>query len=324
VVTNIHDAIQSGLSQKKACALFGIHPRKFRRWAHPRPAAPKTAWNKILPSERTALISTAWQSEFLGKPVSHLFVHGHQSGEFSLSLSTCYRVLKQESVIRKINKPKKSAHYISAHDLLDEGFSLLCYDATRFLTDSFVPVWAIPVILLPHRYLLHIGYALNSVTTNDLIHAVNQALAAVPESLMRVLVAHSDRGSAMKSRKTKDYLNKVMGIPVHFGRPHTPDDEAWIESFIKTLKYHREKPEHFPLVDDVLNWLKRFPDIYNNEPHSSLKYVTPRESLLGKKEVILSQRTVNYIEARNKRLNHYYTSQALSQEHVKEVVQLSI
>ena len=95
---------------------------------------------------------------------------------------------------------------------------------------------------------------------------------------------------------------------MHFGRPHTPDDEPWIEALIKTLKYHRDCPSHFQQVDDVVSWFKRFPDIYNNDPHSALSYVTPSQTLLGKKEVILAQRKSNLLAARKLRRLNYKTA----------------
>ena len=69
-------------------------------------------------------------------------------------------------------------------------------------------------------------------------------------------------------------------------------------SFIKTLKYHRDAPRSFNLVDDIIQWLNRVPDIYNNDPHSSLSYVTPLQALSGQKEVILNQRKQNLAAAR--------------------------
>ncbi|MCL0037725.1 integrase core domain-containing protein [Thermodesulfovibrionales bacterium] len=113
----------------------------------------------------------------------------------------------------------------------------------------------------------------------------------------------------MKSSYTKRYLTKNLNLPVHFGRPHTPDDQAWIEAFIKTLKYHREAPSHFPQVADVIDWFQRFPSIYNHEPHSSLGYVTPAQTLAGLKEVILTQRKQNLYEARQARLAAYRDSE---------------
>jgi hypothetical protein len=164
-------------------------------------------------------------------------------------------------------------------------------------------VLAIPVMILPQRYLLHIGHSINGISSGDLTKSVKEAYALLPEHLTTKLIAHSDRGSAMKASSTKHTIKELLGAPIHFGRPHTPDDQAWIEAFIKTLKYHRDAPQSFNMVDDILQWLNRVPDIYNNDPHSSLNYVTPLQALSGQKEVILSQRKQNLASARALRYN---------------------
>ena len=295
------DAVTQGLTQKRACKIFGIPPRKFRRWMNPKPVRLRTAWNKTLEHERDAIEAAAWKPELIGKPVSHIFIHGHESGTFFTSLSTVYRTLKAKNMVEPRKHWRRNTPYISAHALLDEGFSLLCYDGTQFKTDSGIIVWAIPVMILPQRYLLHIGHSLNGISSGDLMQSVKDAYAMLPEHLTAKLVAHSDRGSAMKASSTKQTIKELLGAPVHFGRPHTPDDQAWIEAFIKTLKYHRDAPQSFKLVDDILQWLKQFPDTYNNDPHSSLSYVTPLQALSGQKEVILNQRKQNLAAARTLR-----------------------
>jgi len=294
----IKESVDKGLTQQQACGIFGIAPRKLRRWANHKPVKPRTAWNKLLEEERRAIEKAAWLPELIGKPVSHIFVHGHTTEKFFASLSTVYRVLKAKNMV----EPRKSWHrntlYVSAHTLLDEGFSLLCYDGTQFRTDCGINVWAIPVMILPQRYLLHIGHSLNGIFSSDLTRSVKEAYALLPEHLTEKVLAHSDRGSAMKARSTREVIKELLGAPVHFGRPHTPDDQSWIEAFIRTLKHHRDAPQSFKMVDDILQWLNRIPDIYNNDPHSSLSYVTPLQALAGLKEVILNKRKQNLASAR--------------------------
>lgn len=321
MVKIIKESIAEGVGQKTACGIFGINPRKFRRWDNPRPVKQRIAWNKLLEHERQAIEDAAWSPDLLGKPISHIYVHGHETGMFHASLSTVYRVLKAKDMVKPLEYRRKTSSYVSAHALLDEGFSLLCYDGTQFRTNSGVNVWAIPVMILPQRYLLHIGHAVNSISSGDLTRTVREAHAFIPEHLTAKLLAHSDRGSAMKSRVTKETLKELLGAPVHFGRPHTPDDQAWIESFIKTLKYHRDAPQSFALVDDILRWLDNFPDIYNNDPHSSLKYVTPLQALAGQKEVILNQRKRNLDLARLLRYTAWQTSQHASHAEPEVIMQ---
>jgi len=320
VVNVINEAVTCGLTQKRACGIFGIIPRKLRRWANPKQIRPRTAWNKTLAHERDAIEAAAWTPELIGKPVSHIFVHGHESGKFFASLSTVYRTLKSKNMVEPMKHWRRRIPYVSAHALLEEGFSLLCYDGTEFRTDPGIIVWAIPVMILPQRYLLHIGHALYGVSSGDLTRSVKEAYALLPEHLTAKLVAHSDRGSAMKASSTKQIIKELLGAPIHFGRPHTPDDQAWIEAFIKTLKYHREAPQSFKLVDDVLQWLSRFPDIYNNDPHSSLSYVTPLQTLSGQKEVILNKRKQNLATACMLRYTAWKTGRFVTLPAASEVV----
>ena len=312
MVTVIKESVVQGVTQKLSCEIFGISPRKFRRWARPLPHKPRIAWNKILENERGAIEAAAWEPELIGKPVSHIFVHGHQSGKFFASLSTVYHVLKEKNLVQPLNRRPRTASYVSAHALLDEGFSLLCYDGTPFRTETGIMVWAIPVMILPQRYLLHVGHSINGISAGDLTRSVREAYAMLPEHLTSKLIAHSDRGSAMKASSTKETIKELLGAPVHFGRPHTPDDQAWIEAFVKTLKYHRDAPRSFKLVDDIIQWLNRFPDIYNNDPHSSLSYVTPLQALSGQKEVILNQRKQNLALARLLRYTAWKSSRYTS------------
>ena len=322
MVTVIKGAVAQGLTQKQSCRIFGIAPRKLRRWANPKPVKQRTAWNKTLTHERDAMEAAAWMPELIGKPVSHLFVYGHESGAFFASLSTVYRVLKEKNMVEPMKRWQRRTPYVSAHALLDEGFSLLCYDGTEFKIDSGIIVWAIPVVILPQRYLLHIGHAINGVSSGDLVRSVREAYALLPEHLTTKLVAHSDRGSAMKASATKQIIKELLGAPVHFGRPHAPDDQPWIEAFIKTLKYHRDAPQSFKLVDDIIQWLERVPDIYNNDPHSSLSYVTPLQALSGQKEVILNQRKQNLASARMMRYTAWKMSRFPLLPAASEVVML--
>ena len=122
-------------------------------------------------------------------------MHGHESGRFYASLSTVYRVLKDKNLVKPLPQRRKTTPYVSAHTLLDEGFSLLCYDGTQFRTDSGVNVWAIPpVMILPQRYLLHIGHAIHSISSHGLTRSVQEAYALIPEQLASRLIAHCDRG----------------------------------------------------------------------------------------------------------------------------------
>jgi len=309
IVEAIQQAMKSNLTQKQACELMGLSARKFRRWSNPKYHEPRKAWNALRLDEKKAIVDASYEDQMLGKPLSHLYCHGHDKGLYSASISTIYRVLKEKGLVHEATtKWKRNAGYVKAHDLLDQGFNLLTYDGTSFKTEAGTIVVALPVLILPCRYLLHVGYTLSGENAKDLQKAIDEGMLELPETYRTMLMSHSDRGSAMKAYGTVTRLKEVHGIPVHFSRPHTPDDSPWIEALNRTMKHHRDAPDQFFQVQDVIDWLGRFRSIYNNEPHSTLKYVTPKEALDGRMEVILQQRSKNLTVARKQRLEAYHAS----------------
>ena len=302
VVDAVNAAVGDGLTQLSACSIVGISVRKFRRWKNPKPKKKRIPWNKILPEEAEAITNAVYAPELLGKPLSHLYVYGQDTGKYFASIPTIFRVLKEKELVReKVVRYKKPMNYVDIREILELGLNVLCYDGTAIKTLSGTWVWAIPVLLLPHRYLLYIGRAVGSFNSKDLQKSIDTALIGLPDKVRNILVSHSDRGSQMKSKLTRDHLAD-LNIPVHFGRPNNPDDEPWIEALNNSVKHHRDAPVEYKTVYDVFSWLDRMPNIHNNEPHWGLNLVTPQQSLDGLKEVILAQRQVNLRAAREKRL----------------------
>jgi transposase InsO family protein len=50
-----------------------------------------------------------------------------------------------------------------------------------------------------------------------------------------ILLAVSDNGPPMKAQATRAFM-ALMAIAQHHGRPHTPTDQAWIETFFGHIK----------------------------------------------------------------------------------------
>ena len=317
----IQEAIDQGLTQKKSCDTLQLCSRKYRRWRDWKPFPDRKAWNRLCPEEEQAIKDAAYNEELIGKPLSHYYVYGHEKGLFYASISTIYSILKANDLVKPVRrKGKRNQGYVSAHTLMDEGASLICYDGTTFKTESGISVIAFPVLLLPFRYLLYVGHALKGENSRDLKKAISEGLVNIPESIKSSLIAHSDRGSAMKSKTVIDFLEKENDIPVHFSRPHTPDDSPWIESLNNTMKYHRDVPESFDQVKDVLDWFEIFPKIYNDDPHSAFKYVTPKQALNGEMEVILTQRRKNVLSAMQMRREAYYALKKTAIENSTQVI----
>ena len=109
----------------------------------------------------------------------------------------------------------------------------------------------------------------------------------------------------MKGSRTKAHLIGKWNIRLEFARPYTPDDNAWIETFIKYMKYHPECPEYFETVQDVIDWVAKFQKLYNDHPHSSLGYVRPNDEHAGLGNAIRQRRQDNLKLAAQKRRAYY-------------------
>ena len=130
------------------------------------------------------------------------------------------------------------------------------------------------------------------------------ASGVVPDNDERVpvLLAVSDNGPQMTSKATAVFMAGAR-IAQHFGRPATPNDQAWIESFFGHLK--GENPHLAKIVDpgELEAELHRCRDFYNTvRLHEGLKYVTPDDEHHGRGPALRAARRAGLDAAHQQRL----------------------
>lgn len=143
-------------------------------------------------------------------------------------------------------------------------------------------------------------------------HLRQALLAGTPERLDAVLDAGlrpllltiSDNGPQMRSHSTHEFLAGAY-IAQQFGRPHTPTDQAWIETLFGHVK--AEWPHLEAITDPAVleAELERVRTEYNTiRLHASLGYVTPDDEHEGRAGAIRRRRDVGLALARQQRLDY--------------------
>jgi transposase InsO family protein len=116
-----------------------------------------------------------------------------------------------------------------------------------------------------------------------------------------ILLAVSDNGPQMTSGSTREFM-AMCAIAQHFGRPGTPTDQAWIESFNGHLK--AEYP-HLLAIEDPATLRAELAvtrEHWNSvRLHAGIGYVTPDDEHEGRGEAIRKARQAGLQQARNRR-----------------------
>ena len=124
-----------------------------------------------------------------------------------------------------------------------------------------------------------IGWSLSrSLSTETALDALQMALYNRQDDDLSGLIHHSDRGTQYTSFAFTQCL-RDHGIQISNSRKAVPTDNAYAESFFKTLKYEEVYLNEYETFEDAWNNIQAFiEDVYNSKRmHSALGYLSPME-----------------------------------------------
>ena len=120
-----------------------------------------------------------------------------------------------------------------------------------------------------------------------------------------ILLAVSDNGPQMTSNATREFM-ALMAVTQHHGRPHTPTDQAWIETLFGHVK--GEWPHLETITDPTVleTELARVRDDYNGvRLHQGIGYVTPNDEHEGRGDSIRQARIDGLRRAHDQRVTYH-------------------
>jgi transposase InsO family protein len=319
-------AIDRGRAARRAAAFLGLDHARYWHWASRRDAgrledAPPGGHplHGLLAWERQAIseLSGAWGD--VDRSHRKLAHRGSRFGLVHVSESTVRRVLAGEGLVIQGPPPR---------DLAPRPNRIWVYDFTHWsrarrasiaILDAVSRKW-LATLTSAEETSTQVEVAfLAALDAEGLLELADQrATAALREAIASgerdqvhnlagdgqppLLLAISDNGPQMRSVTTREFMAGVA-IAQQSGRPHAPQDQAWIETLFGHVKGewpHLEKIRDPGELDAELDRVRA--EHNTVRLHAAIGYVTPDDEHEGRGEAIRQARRDGLAAAREARI----------------------
>jgi putative transposase len=303
--TLIDEAVAAGARRWRACEVLGLTVRTVERWGDSdddgRRGPNRVPANKLSDAERRKVIAVATSAEFRDQSPNQIVPQLATRGEYVASESTFYRVLHTEDLQHRRGRARRPTTRPREH-VADAPWQVASWDITYLrshVRGAFFYLYLVEDVW--SRKIL--GWDVHDVESADLAAALVDRIRieAGPDVDLVGWVLHSDNGGAMKGATMLATLQR-LGVVPSFSRPSVSDDNPFIESLFRTMKYCPEYPSSgFASVEQARAWVTRFVAWYNHQhQHSGIGYVTPADRHAGDDVAILAARRATYARARSR------------------------
>jgi len=306
----IQQACTDGARLSAACRQIGLSCRSVQRWQRTeaaqgdrresglrRPVCPP---NKLSEAERAAVMATLNSDAFKDLPPSQIVPRLADSGVYLACESTMYRLLLQygQRTHRRAERaaqPRSKPRALAATGP-DQVF---CWDITYLPTQ----------VRGEHFYLYLfedlfsrkiVGWQVFDCESSDLASQLLRDICTRHRIPAGQLTVHSDNGAPMKGETMLAAMQR-LGVAHTRSRPAVSNDNPYIESTFRTLKYRPELPvQPFENLLAARRWVTDMAHWYNHEHrHSAIGFVTPAQRHAGLDGALLEHRGVVYERARH-------------------------
>ncbi len=299
----ISEAVESGARKYMACDTLEISTRTLQRWEQDcatdrRKGATKKVARKLSSEEEAELIDTACNKRFKDLNPHEIVPILAEEGRYIASESSFYRYLRKYGLIHHRGNGKPKSSNIKPPELVATGPNQVwSWDITWLKSDVdgiFYYTYMIKDIWKKNI----VGWEIHECESVDIASDMFTRLKA--QYNLRGVRLHSDNGNPMKGSTMIITLHN-LGVVPSFSRPRVSNDNPYIESLFKTMKYTAGYPGRFKSLEHARNWMAGFVNWYNTEHrHSAIGYITPEQRGSGKDLEIFQTRNQAIEEARNR------------------------
>jgi putative transposase len=304
ILAKIDEAKETGISVTRTCRLLMIGRRRITRWRWKKKndrslenlkPGTREPMNRLLPTERMAILEMAKNEEYADLSHRILAVTAWDLSLFFVSFSSVYRILRSENLItmRGVQKQHNGRSIPPARKELTGPNQRWCWDI------SYLPTLEKGIFL--YLYLLLDEYSRKAISWLISWHQtaeearslledglIIENILDLPEDQRPEVV--NDRGRQMKAKPIKRMFED-HNMPQMFARPRTPNDNPFVESLFGAIKRSPLYPGCFLDRKEAVIYFNEYFPWYNKEHlHSGIDFVTPEQCHNGSRQSIVSRR----------------------------------
>lgn len=257
--------------------------------------------NKLTPEERKQVLNVCNQPEYASLPPSQIVPRMADKGTYLASESTFYRVLKQANQQHHrgksrapVRRAKPTSYTATAPN------QVWCWDISYMPSGIRGLYWYLYAIIDVYSRKL-VAWEVHEKESSAYASELVQRGVMREQCLLKPLVLHSDNGTPMKGSTLRVKLQE-LGVTTSYSRPRVSNDNPYVESLFKTVKYCPQWPRNgFATLNDARAWMLKFNHFYNYEHcHSGIRFVTPEQRHKLQDVQLLEQRSAVYEQAKLK------------------------
>ena len=281
--------------------MIGISFRTLQRWKgiglkDRRQGASKRVVRKLDNEQRKEILMTCNSVTYRDKNPYEIVAELLNEGRYLASVSTIYRVLKDADQVHHRSKTNVRKYHSKPPERVANGSNeVWCWDIT-WMPRAVKGLFYYAYVILDIYDRSIVGWAIHDTESVDYSKALFAATLLKHQAVGTAI--HADNGHPMRGL-TLMALFQQLSINVSHSRPRTSNDNPYIESWFKTMKYKGSYPRSFDTIEEAREWMAVFVDWYNHTHlHSGLDYVTPAQVRYHDAEAIFKQRNATIMKAK--------------------------